>query len=224
MPQWNLGELMSATTTALNDPPTLLTSTVSFWVNVAYEDVWSLIPHDQQETLAVSSTTVNEDKISLPSDFREIIGLSNLSRANHLLDPINTDQAMRWSSAVSGEPTHYMQYANWLELRPIPDSRYSLELRYRALRSDLTVIASVPSVATRLRPAILHRAVELLAQNVTRDPDTAATHNRLFTQNLMSMPSDRALRLREQHAVGLSLPRYRGQKTRSSAYSFDRST
>ena len=210
---------MSATTAALGNRVDIPVSTVSFWVNQAQMDVWNLLPHELQEGIAVSSTTLNEDKITLPSDFQELIALSNTSRSNALLNPINVDQLAAYSDA-SGIPTHYALYSNWLELRPIPDSSYSISLRYRKQLSEMTLTTAVPSVASRLRPAIFHRAVHLIAKNVTRDDATAQGANADFG-NAMSLPSDRALRAREQHTMSCALPRERGQTTRNSGYSFD---
>ena len=218
MPAWTLSDLMSNATAALGNRVDIAASTVSFWVNQAYEDVWNILPHDQHEAIAVSSTTVNEDKLGLPSDFLSLIVLSNTSRSNALLDPINQDQIAAFS-ASSGQPTHYAQFSSWLELRPVPDSAYSLELRYRKLRSELTLTTDTPSVATRLRPAIYHRAVALLAQNVTLDSAKAIEATTGFRQAL-AIPSDRALRTRDQHALGCSLS-WRGRTGLTSRSSFD---
>jgi len=221
MPAWTLANLMSYATTALGNRTDITLSDASFWVNEAGREVWDSLPFDQQEKLAVSSTTVNEDKITLPADFQELLAVSNTSVSNTLLDPINLDQTMAFSDA-SGTPTHYALYSTWLELRPTPDSAYSLQLRYRAQWSDMTTTTSVPSVSTRYRRAIMFKGAELLAQNVTFDADKAAEMRNAYVSYMHSVPSDRALRMREQHAMGMSLGLERGQKLRPSTSSFDR--
>lgn len=223
MPAWNLADLMSRTTAALGNRSDLAASDVSFWVNEAYDDVWNRQPHDLQETIAVSNTTVNEDKITLPTDFAELVSLSNTSDSNRLLDPLNVDQLLRYPSTTSGIPRYYAEYNSWLELRPIPDSAYSLELRYRKLRSDLTSLTARPSVTTHLRRAIFLKAVELLADNVTLDDERAVRYRQKYEAALAQMPSDRAMRMRENHALGMSLGRSRGAKQQfTSLSSFDR--
>lgn len=221
MPAWNLGELISGVTTALGNRTDLAASQVSFWVNVAYGDCWDMLPHEAQEAIAVSSTTAAENRISLPTDFQELVVLSNMSRNNELLDQVNQDQAASYS-ATSGVPTNFALYSTWLELVPTPDSAYSLEMRYRKQRSDLTALTSVPSIATRLRPAIMYRAAELVAQNVTLDDVRQQQFAVSYVRALRELPDDRALRQRNEHAMGCSLARDRGALTRSSAYSFDR--
>lgn len=222
MPAWNLGELMSNVTQALGNRSDIATSTVSFYVNVGYEDVWNSLPHDAQEALAISSTTVNENRITLPSDFQELINLSNVSRQNALLGQLNQDQVASFS-AFSGVPTNFALFDSWLELCPVPDSAYSMSMRYRKLRSDLTALTSVPSVATRLRPAIMYRATELMAQNVTLDASRQQQFSVAYMRALNELPSDRALQQRNEHAQGCSLGRYRGSTTRTSSVSFDTS-
>lgn len=221
MPAWNLGDIMSRATEALGLRSDIALSTVSFWANESYEEVWTSLPFDEQEAIAVSSTTVNEDKLTLPTDFLELLSVSNTSENNVLLDSMNEDQRAVFSSQ-SGTPTHYQLFANWIELRPIPDSAYSLELRYKIQRSDLTLAASVPSVSTRYRRAIMLKTKELLAENVLLDPLQAADSRAAYQSFIDSRPSDRALRTRDQHAVGISLGRRRGQLNRSSRASFDR--
>ncbi len=63
MPEWNLGQLLSRTTAALGNRTDITLSDASFWVNQAHSEVWDALPHFQQEAIAISSTTLNEDKI-----------------------------------------------------------------------------------------------------------------------------------------------------------------
>jgi len=221
---WTLGDLLSNTTIALGNRADIGLSTASLWINEAQTEVWNQLPFDEQEAIAISSTTVNEDKITLPSDFQEIIALSNTSQNNRLLNQINRDQLMAFS-ATSGIPTHYAFFDDWLEMRPTPDSAYSLELRYRKQLSTMTETTDPPSVSTRFRRAIFLKAVELMAQNVTFDERREIRFHNQYINHMASLPSDRALRQREQHAAGCSLGRSRGQLTRDrSNLSFDRRT
>ena len=212
---------MSRATTSLGARSDLSASLVSFWANEAYSEVWAVDDSEAKEAIAVSSTTVNEDKITKPTDFEELLAISNTSNNNVLLDPINVDQLESFSNQ-SGIPTHYIEYSTFLELRPIPDSAYSLQLRYRKQFSELTETTSVPSVATRLRRAIMLKTKELLAENEIMDSNGAALARNAYISFMQTIPSDLALRNRSNRGMGLSLPRRRGQKMASSSASFDR--
>lgn len=224
-PTWNLGDIASTVTRALGNRTDISLSDVSLVANQAQLEVWSQLPFDEQESLAVSSTTINEDKITLPSDFQEPLVFSNMS-ANQPhglpLDPLNLDQLEAFSQA-SGVPRYYTLYDSWLELRPIPDSAYSIQLRYRKQLSDMTETTDVPSVSTRYRMAVYYKTKEILAEEYILDSEAAALAHNKYISYMGSMPSDRALRNREGRSHGLSLPRRRGQKGTSSSYSFDRS-
>src|SRR3990167_10677681 len=135
---WSLGDIASRVTYALGQRSDLALSDISFWANEASRMAWDAMPHDLQEKIAVSSTTSGEDKVTKPSDFQELLTLSNLSASPaDLLEPLNLHQLDSWTTDL-GTPTHYAEFNNWFELRPSPDSSYSLALRYRAQPSTMT--------------------------------------------------------------------------------------
>lgn len=205
---WTLADLMSRSTSALGNRADIALADCSFWANEAHRVVWDAQPHDQQEAIAISSTTSGEDKITLPADFQEIITISNLSDGGgspDVLDPINLVELASYSTDT-GTPLHYAQFATWLELRPSPDSSYSIELRYRKQLSTMTETTTAPSVATRYRYAVMLKTAELLAQNVIRDPQKSVEFRAEFIDYMSSVPSDRALQYREQRYLGVSLP------------------
>jgi hypothetical protein len=221
MPSWNLGEIASATTTALGNRSDIALSAVSFWANVAQQQVWDVLPHDLQEGLAVSSSTSGENRITWPTDYQELLTLSNLSRSGVELRPLNLGEANSWTTE-RGDPTHFVQFSDWLELYPTPDSAHSLQLRYRRQLSDMTVVGSVPSVATRYRPAVFAKTKELVARHVILDANAATAALGEYLAYMSSMPNDRALRAREDRFRGLSLARSVKQSpTGATSYDFD---
>jgi hypothetical protein len=221
MPTWTLGDITSQATAALGNRSDIALSITSFWANEAQRIVWDSMPHDLQEGIAVSSTTSGEDKISLPTDYQELLGLSNSSAIPP--DPLvqaNIENAMSWDTTL-GTPTHYLLYSNWLELRPSPDSAYSIELRYRKMLSEMTTLTSVPSVSTRFRYAVFLKTKELLARHAIRSPELATEALGEYLSYMQTTPSDRALRHREDHFMGVSLPRKRGETPGTTTRSVD---
>lgn len=220
---WTLGDILSAATTALGNRGDVSASQASFWANEAQRQVWDMLPHDLQEGIAVSSTTSGQNKISLPTDYQEALVLSNLSvTPNVVLQPINFTLGDSWTTQL-GTPTRYGLFANWLELFPSPDSSYSLQLRYRKQLSTMTDVAAVPSVATRFRYPVMVKTAALLAQNVTFDQERAAQLSQQFFVSMTQMPNDRALRMRENHYTGVSLPTQRLGQTVPRRLDFDHS-
>ena len=224
MADWTLANLTSRATQALGNRTDISLSDASFWCNEAMREVIvETGPSFLEESLAISSTTMNEDKITLPTDFYELLGVSNLSTGvgGTLLSQINTEQGMSYSD-ISGIPTSYQLFSTWLELHPIPDSAYSLELRYLKEPSAMTALTAVPSVATRYRRGIFYKTKELLAGEVIYDYDAEVKAHNQYVNFMSSIPSDQALRVRNQHSIGCSLPRARGQKGSSSEVSWER--
>lgn len=207
---WTLGVIVSRATAALGNRTDITLSDGSFWANVAQTDVWDSMPHDLQEKLAVSSTTSGENRITLPSDFQEILNirLSSSSGSIDVLQLINPDRIDSNSNATRlGIPTHYMPYADFLELRPSPDSSYSIQMRYRAQLATLVATGDRLSVATRFGEAVFLKTTQLLADNVVRDFDSGAAFGDRYVRFMLQTPPDRALRQRERHDLGVALPR-----------------
>jgi len=209
---WTLGTIVSRATAALGNRLDISLSDGSFWGNVAQENVWDAMPHDLQEKLAVSSTTSGENRITLPSGFNEMLNirLSSSSGSGDVLQLINPDEIdsfINSSATALGIPTHYMPYADFLELRPSPNSAYSIQMRYRAQLGTLLAESDRLSVATRFGEAVFLKTTQLLADNVVRDFNSGAAFGDRFVRFMLQTVPDRALRQRERHDMGVSLPR-----------------
>ncbi len=207
---WTLGTIVSRATAALGNRTDISLSDGSFWCNVGQENVWDAMPHDLQEKLAVSSTTSGENRITLPSDFKELLNirLSSSSGSQDVLQLINPDDIDSDSNATRlGIPAQYMPYADFLELRPSPDSAYSVQMRYRAQLGTLVSESDRLSVATRFGEAVFLKTTQLLADNVVRDFNSGAAFGDRFVRFMLQTVPDRALRQRERHDMGVSLPR-----------------
>lgn len=207
---WTLGTIVSRATAALGNRLDITLSDGSFWANVAQEEVWDLLPHDQQEQIATSSTTSGENRITLPLDFQELLNIrvSSTSNRHDILQQLNVDGIDSNSTAtVLGIPTHYLPYADFIELRPSPDSAYSVQMRYRVQLATLVAETDRISITTRLGQAVFLKTTQLLADNVVRDFNSGAAFGDRFVRFMFQTPSDRALRMRERHDLGVALPR-----------------
>lgn len=208
MPAWTLADLMSNATARIGRRSDLAASTVSYWANVAYQEVAQAAPGALLETITVSSTTSGENRLELPTDCMEIINLSwlttlgtNSARTLRRIDVSRADQA---GFDPIGKPTEYALFNNWLELWPSPDSSYSLQMRYYAYPSDMTLTTAVPSLATEWRPAVLYLMEAFLHEYVGNDMEAVYARTR-YAGYVGSLKDTQA---RRQMAGGmrLSLP------------------
>ena len=191
MPNWNLSTLMSEATSLIGNRQDVSLSRVSFWLNEANRQVYDFVNQESAEALAVSSTTSGENRITLPTDFREVINLSNTSVTPvDVLRQVDVD-TIDSLTTVTGIPDRYVKFATWLELYPSPSSSFSLILRYRAQAADMVETTDVPSVDTQYRFGVLLKGVELLS-DVILDTESAAMYRNKFIGYMSSVPSDLA--------------------------------
>jgi hypothetical protein len=169
------------------------------------------------ETIAVSSTTSGENKVTLPTDFYAITDVSNLSiTPPQLLTKWNVYDVDSAQTAL-GPPTNYLLFNNWLELWPSPDSSYSIQLRYQARPSVLTTTTATPSFDTRYGICWLYKTAEYLADSV-KDYETAGMMRNKYLATLATIPSDLALRQRDRTGQNI---RFAVRPTRERMLYFD---
>lgn len=216
---WNLQTIMSRVTGSLGKRADFAASDVSFWVNEAQREIWDALPQNLQEGLAVSSTTSGENRISLPTDFQESLFWSNMSFNPPIpIQPLPLG-VMDSLTTLSGVPRYRMEYADWVELYPIPDSAYSIQLRYRKRLSDMTALTSMPSVDTAWHMGVFLKSKELVASHLALDPVVAAQAAGELARFVADAPTDRAKRQREMKMAAVSVPRF--QSNQRVAYNSD---
>lgn len=215
---FTLGNVMSNATAMIGARADLALSTASFLANQAYREVWEALPHDLQESLAISSTTSGEDKITLPSDFGEVINISNTSRVPPvLLSQVNVD-TIDSDDTTLGEPETYALYSSWLELHPSPDSAYSIQLRYRAEPSVLTTTTATSSIATRFEYGWLLKTAELFCDHLN-DFEQGILWRSKYGAYMAGQRND--LAKRQANREGMKINFLTRPRTASSNYSFD---
>jgi len=162
MPSYTLAELTSQSTTRAGRRADISLSDSSFMVNTAYQQVASLIPDAMQEQKAISSTTSGENKITLPTDFGEIINLSyytTKSDSGKTLRMMTPSQYDEVGTHPLGKPHSFVLFRDWFELFPSPNSAWSLQIRYRSNVTDMTELTDIPSIHTDARLAVLYLSI-----------------------------------------------------------------
>lgn len=194
MPSWTLGELMSEATTRIGRRADLAQSTVSRYVNQAHLDVAERTDQAESEQTAISSTVSRENRISVPSDAREIISVSNRS-SGQTLRPMRIEEFDSTDTSDRGTPTEFAFWQNDLFLHPTSDSTYTFRIRYRSQATDMTSTSDVPSVDTSFRFPILLKAEQYLLEYIGDDIGAAAKRNAYLDQ-IRSLDDETARRQR----------------------------
>lgn len=199
-----LSTIMSEATSMIGNRSDLAQSSASLYANLAYQHIWNTLDHQYGEAIAISSTTSGGNRITYPSDFQEVVNMSNLSMA-----PPGPMYKINWndidSAATSqGAPTNYVEYGGWIELWPSPDSSYSIQLRYKTRPSIQTLGTSVGSLSTRHDYLWILKTAELCADRL-KDWDTGATMRAKYTAEVNMIPTDTAMRQRSRQGMRISM-------------------
>lgn len=201
---FTLGTIISHTTEALGNNMSLTSSQVSFWANRALEQIWWLQSHAERETLATSSTTSGENRINLPTDFAEMISLSDTSsNPPDLLRQIQPEDVDSGATDYT-RPRYYVLWDDHLELYPTPDSAYSLSMRYLTDFTELSASTASMSVATRWGLAWQYKTNSMVATQI-QDFALAQLYDDLYKEQLLTVPNDFALRQRPRYGAAISL-------------------
>lgn len=221
MALWNLGTVMSFATSAIGNRADLAGSVVSTYANQAAIDIWLAVEPQEMEAVAVSSTTSGQNKLALPTDFQAMLALSNLSVSPFQLLTKKNYMDIDSDTTQLGVPHDYVLYDTWMELWPSPDSAYSLQMRYQARPSVLTLTTATPSFDTRFSIAWMYKTASYCAWHL-KDFETAVVFDQKYAGELARIPTDLALRQRDRTGQNVRL-KIRPDTKWTSANDFDNS-
>lgn len=219
MPSYTLGNMMSFATANAGRRADIGESDASRLVNEAYFEVAQASNPRGLESLKTFSIDSGADDyvLSLPSDFLEPITLAlikpSTSTASSQVSSWQTLRRMSLAdldasgSSTTGTPKKFAWYGSSIELWPSPDSKYSLQMRYRAQPSDLTSTDAVPSVDTPWRQAIVLKTEEKI-HNFVGDLAKAQFANGRYLQYVSQLKTDEARRQSAEHPPSISMTAY----------------
>ena len=201
----SLADCISKATTMAGGRQDWQPSEVSFYANMALQEVASRIRHKPLENLAYSSTTSGENRIGLPSDFYAPLAISNLSTYG-----VVGGRQLRWVDAqwmdsqntLMGEPEAIAWYGTWLELWPSPDSSYSVGFRYLGRQRTLVASTDTPSLREEWHPGWLYKTASLLEASRSNPQGEAIAENR-YLRYMTSTENDLALQQKSRTGMAM---------------------
>lgn len=184
-------------------------SEVSFYANVALVEVATRIPMKPLEALAVTSTTSGENRMALPPDFEYAISLSYTTMSPPWTPTLTMVEGYQLDSTctIQAPPSRFAVYSDWMELQPVPDSSYSLQLRYGATMRAMVASTDTPNLSERYHYPVALKTAELLSA-ARNDAEQEALNHQRYLDYMGSTPSDMALRQRDKASMGVSVPRW----------------
>lgn len=211
----SLGDVISLATqfAGRND---FVSSEVSRLANIALTEVTNRVYHKAKEFEATSNVTGsgNERKVDLPSDYDGVVGIEFYSTSTNTLGvnvlgdrnelTMVTPAMIDSGSSVSGTPTRYAVWADFVELDPIPDSRGSLVMRYLAKQLPLVISSETPFLDERWHPGWVNKTEELV-HRARSNHQGAADAERRYVNFMTSTPNDRQLDQMAKTGLGLQV-------------------
>lgn len=128
------------------------------WINLTEMEIASAFQFFQLEEIATTTMVVGQAIYQLPNDLLAIYSLSDTTakrklRRSHFRKFDNVD------TTVSGVPTHYIRFGNYIQLIPVPDSENRLQLRYCKIFDKMEKDSDTPTL-----PAPWHECLILGAE------------------------------------------------------------
>jgi len=216
VPIFSLGELCSVATQFAGGRNDWSLSEASRFANMAYSEVYNRPGHTPLEAVATSSTTSGENHYQLPTDWNYGLAVTLYQQSSSTTGSTSTtvirlkQRDANWIDAQelapSGVPEAYIQYAQWFELWPSPNSAYSLQLRYAVKPQTLVDSTQTLSLDERWQSAVLYKTVELLEGSRNNVEGEALARNRYINFCLVTM-SDKGMQQRDRNGMVLRFGR-----------------
>jgi len=212
VPIFSLGELCSVATQFAGGRNDWSLSEASRLANMAYSEVYNRVGHTPLEAVATSSTTSGENRYQLPTDWNYGIAVTLYQNSSATTGSRSTtvirlrQQDANWIDAQtlspSGVPEFYVQYAQWFELWPSPNSAYSLQLRYATKPQTLVDSTQTLSLDERWQSAVLYKTVELLEGSRNNVEGEAMARNRYLNFCAVTQ-TDKGMQQRDRNGMTL---------------------
>jgi len=218
MPIFNLGELCSVATQFAGGRNDWSLSEASRLANMAYSEVYNRVGHTPLEAVATSSTTSGENRYQLPTDWNYGIAVTLYQGSTSTATTGSQSTAVirlkqrdaNWIDAQElsppGVPEAYIQYAQWFELWPSPNSAYSLQLRYAVKPQTLVDSTQTLSLDERWQSAVLYKTIELLEGSRNNVEGEALARNRYLNFCAVTQ-TDKGMQQRDRNGMTLRFGR-----------------
>jgi hypothetical protein len=127
---------------------------LTLWLNNCQIELLSAFQFFQNEKKVTTTMVVDQAEYQLPSDCLAIYDLRDNTvkrkiRRTHYRKIDNVDYT------ISGDPTHYIRFGNYIQLIPVPDSANTMMLRYCVTPIAMSGSSDTPTVPVPWHEALL---------------------------------------------------------------------
>ena len=166
-----------------------LTSLIPDFIRLAEDNLTADIVSRSMDTKTNLATVAGTQTVTLPTDMVEMRRLQIVSSYNTVLKYVSPDQlSADYANNTTGMPQVFTIVGGNIELAPIPDSAYTLELTYKQRIPSLSDSNTTNWLLTSWPSAYLYGAL-IAAQPYILDDQRIAVFRSLYQETIASINS-----------------------------------
>lgn len=138
-------------------------------INTAYREIVNKYRFHLGRKICTFDTIADVSRYGLPTDLASIIRVRNNTTEvrMEMLDSRRRYEEVNYTANIqTGEPVRYIRFRDWIELAPIPDGVYQIEIYYKLGIVDLSADIDEPVI-----PVSWHRGILLLSKYIYYDEE-----------------------------------------------------
>lgn len=129
-------------------------------LNAAYLDIIDRYRFHKARKRCQFFTVVGQSRYDLPNDILAVLRVSDETNFRKLVKRGDRQLKSLDNYTTQGKPENYVRYRDWIELYPIPDGVYLMEVFYKFAHGALVQDEDQPSL-----PLVWHEGILMLAKH-----------------------------------------------------------
>lgn len=142
----NFGELKARLRKSVKNPSVddVPDSELGEHINDGYKDLAGRYAYHQTRKRCTFTTEVGQSKYQLPADCASVLRLRDNTHGRKLKKSGDRGLSSRGVPEINFWPSSYVRYRNYVDLRPVPDGNYVIEIYYIAIPQLLVADTDLP--------------------------------------------------------------------------------
>lgn len=170
-----------------NDVPDSVLDAV---INKAHRNIATVYPNLDSRAVATTPTVIGLADYPLPVDAFALRAVWDSTSGQKLVKRGERWAAGRnWSDAPRGRPTDYVRYTNLIQVWPVPDGIYQLDIYYQQNIADMVADTDIPVIPVPWHDGLVLKARWYYYDRVRTDIPKAAAADTSWKMFLQEMPS-----------------------------------
>lgn len=163
----NLLEIRTSLRSRVGNPSTtdVPDATLDDIANRAYVQITDRYKFFKNRKLCYFTTVAGQQKYELPTSSLVVLSVADLTNKIELDMKDDTwGNNNQWDGTTTGRPTDYVRYRGWMQLYPVPNGSYNIQVYYKYSVDKLVIDGDTPVI-----PLEWHEGIVLLGRYIYWD-------------------------------------------------------